>query len=79
DIRFARQDPAFERVRDLSERNEAFYRTFVSPWVRALTTPWSAAMLETLHPMRTSRYLLSEGFMPWMRDVRWLAEQVAAA
>ncbi|GLI25528.1 MULTISPECIES: DUF3141 domain-containing protein [Xanthobacteraceae] len=78
DIRFARQDPAFERVRDLSERNEAFYRTFVSPWVRALTTPWSAAMLETLHPMRTSRYLLSEGFMPWMRDVRWLAEQVAA-
>ncbi|MFG1389403.1 DUF3141 domain-containing protein, partial [Xanthobacter versatilis] len=28
--------------------------------------------------MRTSRYLLSEGFMPWMRGVRWLAEQVAA-
>ncbi|MFG1466912.1 DUF3141 domain-containing protein, partial [Xanthobacter sp. DSM 24535] len=27
DIRFPRQDDAFERVRDLSERNEAFYRT----------------------------------------------------
>lgn len=78
DIRFPRQDPAFEHVRDLSERNEAFYRTFVSPWVQALTTPWSAAMLEMLHPMRTSRYLLSEGFMPWMRGVRWLAGQINA-
>lgn len=78
DIRFPRQDDAFERVRDLSERNEAFYSTFVSPWVQTLTTPWSAALLETLHPMRTSRHLLSEGFLPWMHGVRWLATQLAA-
>lgn len=77
-IRFPRQDDAFERVRDLSERNEAFYRTFVSPWVRALTTPWSAAALEAMHPMRASRLLLSEGFLPWMRGVRWLAGQIGA-
>ncbi|MFG1315573.1 DUF3141 domain-containing protein [Xanthobacter autotrophicus] len=78
DIRFAREDAAFERVRDLSERNEAFYRTFVSPWVRAVTTPWSAAALEAMHPMRTSRLLLSEGFLPWMRGVRRLAEMIGA-
>ncbi|MFG1330899.1 DUF3141 domain-containing protein [Xanthobacter autotrophicus] len=77
-IRFPRQDDAFERVRDLSERNEAFYSTFISPWVRALTTPCSAATLEALHPMRTSRLLLSEGFLPWMRGVHWLAERIGA-
>jgi hypothetical protein len=30
-------------------------------------------MLEWLHPMRTSRYLLSETFSPWMRGVGLLA------
>lgn len=28
--------------------------------------------------MRTSRHLLSEGFLPWMHGVRWLATQLAA-
>lgn len=73
DIRFARPGESFERVRDLSECNETFYRAFVSPWVQAFATPWSASALEWLHPMRTSRYLLSETFVPWMRGVRVLA------
>jgi hypothetical protein len=30
-------------------------------------------MLEWLHPMRTSRYLYSETFAPWMREVTALA------
>ena len=78
DIRFARADDAFQRVRQLSEVNEKFYRTFASPWVRAFTTPWSAAALEWLHPMRASRYLLSEGFLPWMRGIHLLADGIAA-
>ncbi|HXV23184.1 MAG TPA: DUF3141 domain-containing protein [Alphaproteobacteria bacterium] len=68
---------AFERVRQVSELSEALYRTFVSPWVRAFTTPWTAEAIKWLHPMRTSRYLLSEAFNPGMRSVAWLAGIVA--
>lgn len=78
DIRFARPGESFEHVRELSERNETFSQAFVSPWVQAFATPWSAAALEWLHPMRTSRYLLSEAFMPWMRGTRALTDLVGS-
>ncbi|TQF85212.1 DUF3141 domain-containing protein [Elioraea sp. Yellowstone] len=65
---------AFERVRQVSEFSEALYRTFISPWVQALANPWTAETLKWLHPMRSSRYLLSEAFNPWMRTVAALAE-----
>ena len=64
---------AFERVRQVSEANEHLYKTFISPFVRSVANPWTAAMLEWLHPMRTSRYLFSETFSPWMRGVAELA------
>jgi hypothetical protein len=76
DLTFDYPRRAFERVRQVSDFNETLYRTFVSPWVRAAVTPWSAAMLKWLHPMRTSRYLLSEKFAPWMYVIAALAEQV---
>lgn len=76
DLAFDYPRKAFERVRHVSDANEAFYRTFVSPWVQATATPWTAAMLKWLHPMRTSRYLLSEKFSPWMHVVAALAKQV---
>jgi hypothetical protein len=78
DIRFPLPSEAFARVREVSEHNEAFYRTFVSPWVQAFATPWFAAALDWLHPMRTSRYLLSESFIPWMRGARILAEEIGS-
>jgi hypothetical protein len=68
---------AFERVRQVSEFNEALYRTYVSPWVQVLSNPWTADMLKWLHPMRTSRYLFSDEFNPWMRALALLAETVA--
>jgi hypothetical protein len=68
---------AFERVREVSEFNESLYRTVLSPWMQALGNPWTADMLKWLHPMRTSRYLLSEAFNPWMRGVAALAEALA--
>ena len=76
DLAFDYPRKAFERVRQVSDINETFYRMFVSPWVQAAATPWTAAMLRWLHPMRTSRYLLSEKFSPWMHVVAALAKQV---
>jgi pimeloyl-ACP methyl ester carboxylesterase len=76
DLVFDYPRKAFENVRKISDANEALYRTFVSPWVRATTTPWTAAVLKWLHPMRTSRYLLSERFSPWMHIVAAVANQV---
>ncbi|MEQ9145604.1 MAG: DUF3141 domain-containing protein [Parvibaculaceae bacterium] len=77
DLNFPQPTEAFERVRAVSEAGEAFYRTFVSPWVKATTNPWTAEALKWLHPMRTSRYLFSESFNPWMRAVAPIAEIVA--
>jgi acetyl-CoA acetyltransferase family protein len=68
---------AFESVRKLSEFNETLYRTFASPWVQMIAAPWTAELLKWLHPMRTSRYLLSEAFNPWMRGVSLLASRTA--
>jgi len=76
DLRFSHQDEAFERVRAVSEFNESLYRNFISPWVRAAANPWSAELLKWAHPMRSSRYLFSEAFNPWMRGVAVLAEIV---
>ncbi len=76
DLRFEPGGEAYERVREVSETNAALYRDLVSPWVRMATTPFSAAMLEWMHPMRAGRYLFSEAFNPWMRGVAMLAEAV---
>ncbi|WP_315986557.1 DUF3141 domain-containing protein [Microvirga sp. Mcv34] len=73
DLRFDYPRSSFERVRAMSEADEAAYRTFVSPWIQAAVTPWSAAMVEALHPMRVSRTIFAEAFNPWMRGVRTLA------
>jgi hypothetical protein len=73
DLRFDYPRASFERVREISEANESAYRTFVSPWVQATVTPWSAAAFEALHPMRVSRMMFSEVFNPWIWAVRTLA------
>jgi pimeloyl-ACP methyl ester carboxylesterase len=76
DLVFKYPRKKFEKVRQVSDANEVFYRTFVSPWVQAMVTPWSAATLKWLHPMRASRYLLSEKFSPWMHVIAALAKHV---
>ena len=77
DLRFDYPRAAFERVRALSEFNEGLYRTFASPWVRAVANPWLSLALEWLHPMRASRYIFSERVNPWMAPFAVLAEVVA--
>ncbi len=76
DLRLETPRAAFEQVRHLSEVNEQFYKTMISPFVRMASNPWTAAALEWLHPMRTSRYLLSESFSPWMHGVAALARLI---
>jgi len=78
DIRFDYPRAAFERVREVSERNEQLYSTFVSPWVRAFANPVSAEWLKWMHPMRAGRYLFSEKLNPWMAGVALLAPWVRA-
>lgn len=77
DVRFGYPTGAFERVRQLSECNELIYRTFASPWVQAWANPWLSTALQWLHPMRTSRYLWSERFLPWMAAFAVLADAVS--
>ena len=69
DIKFEYPQPTFERARAVSEFNTDLYAKTAGLWIKATATPWSAAALEWLHPMRATRYLLSEAFMPWMRLV----------
>jgi hypothetical protein len=76
-LRSPHQDEAFERVRAGSEFNHSLYRAFVSPWVQAAANPWSAELMKWMHPMRTSRYLLSEAFNPWMRGVAIVADAIS--
>jgi hypothetical protein len=75
--RFAHPAKTFERVRQVSEMNDTFYQAFVSPWVRMTANPWTAEAMKWLHPMRSSRYLPSESFSPWMRGVAVLAKNLA--
>jgi hypothetical protein len=75
--RFDHPAKAFERVRQVSDVNDTFYQAFVSPWVRMMVNPWTAEAMKWLHPMRSSRYLLSESFSPWMRGVEALANNLA--
>lgn len=79
DLRFGPPPAAFERVRQVSEWNDAVYRAVASPWIRTAANPAAAAMARWMHPMRVSRYVFSERFVPWMRGVAVLADAVRAA
>lgn len=78
DIRYEYPEHRFERARALSEANEKLYREWVSPWVRAAVTPALAEWAKWMHPMRASRWMWSEAFMPWMHWVAAAAPVVRA-
>lgn len=62
-------DRRFATVSRVSQANLNMYRTFLQPWVRAMTTPATAEMTARLHPLRLSYELMSD-HNPWMA---WLA------
>jgi hypothetical protein len=65
----------FATAKKVSEINLANYRTFVQPWVRAMTTPQMADWMRKLHPLRLS-YEIFGGEGPLMRDVAKRAETI---
>lgn len=73
DVRFEYPRRALEKVREVSEFNEALYRALVSPWIQATTTPWSAAFLKWVNSMHVSRYVFSDQINQWMAGVGPLA------
>jgi len=78
DLRFPVDYAAFERVRTLSEWNEALYSATLGPWIAAASTPASAAILEALNPMRTSRLFFATAYNPWMRPISDMAAAIQA-
>lgn len=50
----------FEIVNAVSQKNEDFYNSFVSPFVRLFSSEYSAAFIRKLHPLRIERYLSSD-------------------
>lgn len=76
DLHFPGDNAALKRVNEISESTETFYKTFLSPWVRAMSNPWTAEAAKWLHPMRVGRYLLSSSFAPWLHGLAGIAETV---
>jgi hypothetical protein len=65
----------FQTVDAVSQINDRFYKTFVSPWVRAMASPRSAEVLRRLHPLRAQRECLSD-MNPIVGPLAKLAESV---
>jgi hypothetical protein len=76
DICYEYPHKEFERVRQISECNEAAYKVFVSPFVRSAASPLTALFQKWLHPMRVSRYMFSERLNPWMVPIAMLAQHL---
>lgn len=66
---------AFEVVRRVAEINQHIYDTFASPWVRAVSSEFSAQWLRALHPARLERTLATD-MNPWMAWIGALAPWV---
>jgi tellurite resistance protein len=67
----------FSVVAQVSEFNDRTYRSFVSPWVKAWTSEFSAEMLRWLNPLRAQRYMISD-MNPMLRHLGKAASQVRA-
>lgn len=78
-IRYNAPGKSFEKVQELSERNELLYRHIASPWISAFANPLSAQVLKWLHPMRLSKLVYSEKLFPWMMPVAAMADAVRSS
>ncbi|WP_438390166.1 TerB family tellurite resistance protein [Caballeronia sp. DA-9] len=64
---------AFEVVERVAEINQGIYDTFLSPWVKALSNPWTARWNMHMNPARVERWLFSD-LNPAMWGVKMLAD-----
>jgi hypothetical protein len=73
--RFERVDERpFEAVEAVSQLNQRAYELFGRPWVMASTTPLSAWLGRTFHPLRVQHWSLSD-LNPWL----WWVEAASDA
>jgi pimeloyl-ACP methyl ester carboxylesterase len=68
-------EKAFATVARISEINEGFYDTLLSPWVRMWSNEATAEALRFMHPLRLQRFLLSD-LNPAMWPLKLMAEMV---
>ncbi|WP_373501248.1 DUF3141 domain-containing protein [Desulfococcus sp.] len=65
----------FATVAAVSEANDRFYETWLSPWMRIWSNNATAEFLKWMHPMRASRYLFSDK-NPFMLPFKTMAPVV---
>jgi pimeloyl-ACP methyl ester carboxylesterase len=68
-------DRRFATVKRVSENLKGLYSTYLSPWIRTLSTEQSAQMVRQLHPIRI-RYGMFSDKNPLLRGISPLAESV---
>jgi len=54
------EEQQFPLVTAVSDRNDEFYHTYVSPWVRMFSNEFTAELLRQTHSLRASRYGFSD-------------------
>jgi hypothetical protein len=76
--RFKRVDEkAFEAVASISEFNQRAYELFAQPLVQASANEFAAKLQREFHPLRFSRWALSD-LNPWLAWLKPVAEMVRA-
>jgi hypothetical protein len=76
--RFKRTDEKpFEAVAAISEFNQRAYELFAQPLVQAASNEYGAQLMRTFHPLRFSRWAVSD-FNPWLAWLKPAADMVKA-
>jgi len=63
----------FKRVAAVSQINDMFYNTYLSPWVRLFSSETTAEFFKQIHPLRVNKYIFSDRVNPVMLIFKTLA------
>lgn len=69
-----RDEEFFSALSVISDMNDVAYKTFVSPWVKAMSNEWMAETMRNLHPMRMQRWAWSD-----LNPMTWWLPAAAAS
>ena len=68
-------EEAFYPANTISRINDAMYRLFLSPWIRAIISDKTAETIRQMHPLRIERYIFSD-LNPVVQPVKLWADSV---
>ncbi len=77
-INTPKEDRCFLASKRFSENVLSLYESYVSPWVRALSSAQSAEMLRQMHPIRVRFGMFSDRRNPLMKCIGKMAEGIRA-